>query len=93
MKTTHNSSRTIRQCRARIAARNSAALAEFHRDAIGMHQELDLNKTEEELMKELKVLTTRIDFPSLAARTRTMFARSSFTMGGRIQSTPRRRPA
>ena len=67
MKTMHDSSRAIRQCRVRIAARNPASLAEFHRDVIGMHQEIELTKTEEEFLKELKVLTTRINFPSLTA--------------------------
>jgi hypothetical protein len=68
MKTKRRTSRIIRQCRSRIAAGNSALLTEFHRDVIGMHQEIDLNKTEEELLMELGVLTARIDLPSLAGR-------------------------
>ena len=36
MKPIHDSSRAIRQCRVRIAARNPASLAESHRDVIGI---------------------------------------------------------
>jgi hypothetical protein len=47
-------------------ARNPSSLAEFHRDVIGMHQEIDLSKSEGEFLEEFKDLTTRIDFRSLA---------------------------
>ena len=42
-----------------------AELAEFHRDVMGMHQEIDLNETEEDQLEELTAMSRRIDFDSL----------------------------
>jgi len=68
MKVAHDSSEIIGRCHLGMWARNSAPLAEFHREVMGMHQEVDLNKTEEDLLEELEVLTSRIDFTALATR-------------------------
>ena len=66
MKTDHHSSERNGRSRVRIDFRDAAWPTELHRDLIGMHQEIDLKQTEEDLLAELEVLTHRVDFVGLA---------------------------
>ena len=65
MKTQIDNSHVIDLCPTGVHPRNAAVLAEFHRDVMGMHQEIDLNQTEEDLLEELTALSRWIHFTSL----------------------------
>ena len=66
MKTNHDSLEMIGRRHIGRGARSLISLAGFHRDVTGMHQEIDLNRTEEEWREELEVQISRIDFAALA---------------------------
>jgi RNA polymerase-interacting CarD/CdnL/TRCF family regulator len=59
MKTVHDTSQVIGQCHDRIAAGNPRSVAEFIRNLHSPNQEIELNKTEEELLEELEVLAAK----------------------------------
>jgi len=65
MNTQIDNSHVIGLCHAGVHPRNAAVLSEFHRDVMGMHQEIDLNQTEEDLVEELTALSRKINFTSL----------------------------
>ena len=66
MKTAHNSSQVIGQCHDLIGAGNPGSVTEFFRNLLSPNQDIELNKTEEELLEELEVLTARRNFTSVA---------------------------
>ena len=64
MKTAHDTSQVIGQCHDRIAAGDPGSVTKFFRNLLSPNQDFELNKTEEELLEELEVLTARRNFTS-----------------------------
>jgi len=59
MKTMHDTSQVIGQRHGHIAAKNPSSATEFIRNLLSPNQDFELNKTEEELLEELEVLTAK----------------------------------
>ena len=66
MKTAHDTSQVIGQRHDRIAAGNPGSVTEFFCNLLSPNEDIELNKTEEELLEELEVQTARRNFTSVA---------------------------